>query len=83
MNVDLDVSREAYVHLTSGILKLGTRIAFFKTVSNFPVRLQSYFDSVKTFKPKPFMHDGKKSTWISNKVRNSMINRLKVHNIYM
>ena len=38
---------------------------------------------VKTFKPKPFIHDGKKSTWISNKVRNSMIKRLKVHNIYI
>lgn len=83
MSVDLDVSREACVHLTSGILELGTRIAFFKTVSNFPVRSQSYFDSVKTFKPKPFIHDGEKSTWISKKVRNSLINRLKVHDIYI
>ena len=39
LSVDLDVSREACVHLTSGILEPGTRIAFFKTVSNFPVRL--------------------------------------------
>ena len=79
MSVDLDVSREACVHLTSGILELGTQIAFFKTVSNFPV----VYCKVKTFKPKPFIHDGKKSTWISNKVRNSMIKRLKVHNIYI